>query len=78
MIDTISQIGVTILGPLAIFLVSKKNKWGFVVGLASQPFWLITLYLHQQWGPFIVAIIYVGSWGVGVYEWFYKSKQANV
>lgn len=36
--DIISQVAIVFLGAGAIILVAKKNKWGFVLGLASQPF----------------------------------------
>jgi nicotinamide riboside transporter PnuC len=74
-LDTISQIGVTIFGVAAIVLVARKNKWGFVFGLASQPFWLLTSYLNKQWGVFFLSIIYVFSWAYGLYEWFFKDKK---
>lgn len=73
-LDAIAQIGITIFGASAIILVARKNKWGFVLGLISQPFWLITSYLNKQWGVFILTIVYVFSWAYGVYEWFYKKK----
>ncbi|GEM_PF-619053 len=72
--DTISQIGIATLGIAAVLLVAKKNKWGFVVGFLSQPFWLITSFINKQWGVFILSIIYVGSWILGIYEWFFKKK----
>ena len=73
--DNISQIAITILGAAAIILVAKKNKWGFVLGLASQPFWFITSLINQQWGVFIVSIILTGSWMLGIYEWFFKKEK---
>lgn len=73
-LDTIAQIGIAIFGVTAIILVAKKNKWGFVFGLASQPFWLVTSFLNKQWGVFFLSIIYVFSWALGVYEWFFKDK----
>ncbi|MFH1779947.1 MAG: hypothetical protein ABH803_02250 [Candidatus Micrarchaeota archaeon] len=73
--DFVSQIGIGLLSTVAIILVAKKNKWGFVVGLASQPFWFITTFLNQQWGVFFVAIVSTFSWAYGVYEWFYKDKK---
>ena len=74
MLDLISQIAIPILGATAIMLVAKKNKWGFVFGLASQPFWFITSLVNQQWGVFIVNIILTFSWLLGIYEWFFKKK----
>ncbi|MBI2592440.1 hypothetical protein HYW36_03110 [Candidatus Saccharibacteria bacterium] len=51
-LDIVAQIGIATLGVLSILLVAKKNKWGFVVGFASQPFWYITAYINKQWGIF--------------------------
>lgn len=76
-LDFISQIGVAVLGITAITLVAKKNRWGFVAGLASQPFWLLTSYLNKQWGVFILSVIYVFSWAFGIYEWFFKNDTKN-
>ncbi len=75
--NTISQIGIVILGVAAILLVSKKNKWGFVLGLLSQPFWFITSFINRQWGVFFLSIVYTGSWIFGIYEWFFKAKKKN-
>jgi len=47
MLDTISQIGIFIFGVLGIILVARKNKWGFVFGLLSQPFWYITAIINK-------------------------------
>lgn len=75
--DIIAQIGVAIFGISAIILVSKKNKWGFVLGLLSQPFWYITSFMNKQWGIFFLSIVYTGSWILGIYEWFFKNKKDN-
>ena len=72
--DGTSQVAIVVLGVTGIFLVAKKSKWGFVFGLASQPFWFITSYQHQQWGVFFVSIAYTASWIYGIYNWFKKPK----
>ncbi len=74
-LEIISQVGISVFGVLAIILVSRKNKWGFVFGLASQPFWYITAYLHSQWGIMFLNVIYTGSWLYGFYQWFYKKEE---
>lgn len=76
-LDTISQFGLTIFGLVAILLVAKKNKWGFVIGLISQPFWLYTSFYNEQWGIFVVSVVYSGTWIFGIYEWFYKDKSKS-
>lgn len=70
--DTIAQIGIFIFGVLGIILVARKNKWGFVFGLLSQPFWYITSIQNKQWGIVMVSVVYTFSWAYGVYEWFWK------
>lgn len=78
-LDLIAQIGLSFFGILAIVLVARKNKWGFVFGFISQPFWFITAYLNRQWGVFLLSVIYACTWVYGIYEWFYdengKSKK---
>jgi nicotinamide riboside transporter PnuC len=66
------QVGIIIPGVLAIILVSRKNKWGFVFGLLSQPFWYMTAYQNHQWGIMILNLFYTGSWAYGFYRWFFK------
>lgn len=75
MLDKICQIAILALTPLAILLISKKIKWGFVAGFISQPFWIITTYLNKQWGVFIVSAIYLFIWAFGIYEWFFKNAK---
>jgi nicotinamide riboside transporter PnuC len=74
MLDIICQVAVAVLGVIAMFLVARKNRWGFVVGLISQPFWYITTYLHHQWGVFALSVVYTATWIYGIYEWFFKKK----
>jgi nicotinamide riboside transporter PnuC len=73
--DIMSQVFIAIFGIASVTLVAKKNKWGFVFGLLAQPFWFITSFVNEQWGVFILAIIYTGTWTFGIYEWFYKDKK---
>jgi nicotinamide riboside transporter PnuC len=75
---TIAQIGLAIFGVTAIILVAKKNKWGFVFGLLSQPFWFISSFMNKQWGIFLLNIIYTFSWSYGIYIWFFKSKRMKL
>jgi len=72
--DGISQIIIFFFGISAIILIDRKNKWGFVIGLASQPFWLITSYINHQSGVFLLSIVYTFAWMYGIYRWFYKKS----
>ena len=75
LIDLVAQIGITIFGVSAIILVARKNKWGFVLGFLSCPFWFITAYVNKQWGVFFLDIVYTITWIYGIYIWFYKKNK---
>lgn len=70
MLDLVCQVFISIFGILAIYLVARGNRWGFVVGLAQQPFWYITTYINDQWGIFILSFAYTFTWVYGVYRHF--------
>ena len=74
-IDAFAQVGLTIFGLAALVLVAKKNKWGFVIGLISQPFWIATSLINQQWGVFAVSVAYSFIWAFGIHQWFYKKEK---
>lgn len=74
-LDILSQVAIFIFGVLGVVLVARKNKWGFVFGLLVQPFWFITAFLNEQWGVFLVSIVYTASWSYGIYEWFFKNEK---
>lgn len=76
-LDLISQIMITVTGVTAIFLVARKNKWGFVIGLVSAPFWFITSYLNDQWGVFLLNIAYTMNWIYGIYVWFWRDRKKD-
>lgn len=71
---TVAQVAIPIFGVTAIVLVAMKNKWGFVFGLVSQPFWFITSITNKQWGVFVASICYTISWMYGIYTWFLKDS----
>lgn len=74
-LDNVSQVGIALFGVTSIFLIARKNKWGFVIGLISQPFWYITTYINKQWGIFFLNFVYTGTWIFGVYNWFFKNDR---
>lgn len=68
-LDAAAQSAIFI-GPLGAMLLGSGSRWGFVVGLATQPFWFYTSFRHRQWGIFIASIFYAFGWAVGVYRNF--------
>ncbi len=75
-IDIVAQGCLSVLSLVAIVLVSRKNKWGFVFGFSSQPFWIATSLINRQWGVFFLSVVYTFTWGYGIYEWFFKERGA--
>jgi hypothetical protein len=63
------QIFIFILGVSAIWLANDSDpairRWGCVLGLASQPFWFHTTFVHEQWGIFAASFVYAYSWWRG-------------
>lgn len=60
------------LSGLAIYLVGRKDswqRWGYVAGLASQPFWLYSTFNGELWGMFALSCFYTFAWGQGVYNY---------
>lgn len=66
MIDIICQVAIFILGLGAIWVVGwhdpKKRRYGYLLGLCSQPFWFYTLYVNEQWILLVAALGYTWSW----------------
>ena len=55
----IDQIAIAGLGAASIWLVGRREHWrkyGYIVGLISQPFWLYASYKAEQWGIFVLSI----------------------
>jgi hypothetical protein len=70
MTDLICQIWIVVFGLLAISLttLNKKGlrKLGVIVGLISQPAFIITAYINNQSGLLILSVIYIFIWANGI------------
>jgi hypothetical protein len=64
------QTMIVIMGGAAIWLLGRRNpremRWGYVVGLASQPFWLWATIEANQPGMFLLSLFYCWAWTVGI------------
>jgi len=75
MLELYAQIWIGVLGSSAIWLVGslgKWKRWGYIVGLCSQPAWFYTAIINEQWGIFALALFYTYSWLHGVYNYWLK------
>lgn len=69
------QVGLLLFGAAAIYLVgldptNPYQKWGYVVGLISQPFWLYSSFKMKNWGIFYLSIFYTYAWVEGILNRF--------
>ena len=68
-IDALLQAAIAVLSLVAIACVSTDgaaHRWGFVIGLLSQPFWIAATWRARQWGMLVLAIFYCGFWTQGI------------
>lgn len=63
------QILTTLFGVGAIWIVGRKkswNRWGYIVGIVSQFFWLILFIHFGQYFMLIAILCYTYAWVVGL------------
>lgn len=67
----ITQIGITLFSLIAIYLTQDKRierrRWSSVFGLISQPFWFYASVTTEQWGIFLLSLLYTAVWVKGFY-----------
>ena len=71
------QLLICISGVTSILLINLKNKYSKyapILGLLSQPLWFYESYKAEQWGIFILSFGYTASWGLGLYNYWFKNK----
>lgn len=77
LIEAVAQALIALTSLAAMWMVTRGeswSKWGFVVGLAGQPFWLYSTFVSAQFGMFIVSALYTWFWAQSIWEeWFSKS-----
>lgn len=69
-LDVLAQVGITLFGVGAVFLVGLKNpqraRYGYIAGLIAQPFWCYMLWHNEQWGILPLVLFYGYSWANGL------------
>ena len=65
-IDVIAQTVITCTGCSCLWLMASQEPrvrmWAAIIGLAGEPFWLLTAYLNEQWGIVALAFVYGFNW----------------
>lgn len=69
MSEVLIQLALFVFSASAIWLLSNQGasqRWGWVLGLASQPFWLYSTAAAGQWGMFALSAFYTWIWARGL------------
>jgi hypothetical protein len=68
-IGLVVQTAIALGGGTAIYLIAKKRRFGFMLGLLTQPFWLYSSYSAKQWGILALCVWYTYSYWIGWRDW---------
>ncbi len=71
----LTNLGILLFGCTAVWLIGRPEpwrRWGYILALFSQPFWLYGAYNGGDWGVFLISCVYAYSWAQGV--WFHWVK----
>ncbi len=64
------QIAIALTGVVAVWLSQARRpevqRYACLFGLAGQPFWFYTSYIHAQWGIFLMSFLYAWAWFQGL------------
>jgi hypothetical protein len=71
--EALAQWLIALLGLPALLLAVEGGpgvRWGVLLGLASQPFWVWATWRRRQWGMLALSLAYGLVWGRGVWmQW---------
>lgn len=65
--------GLTLAGALGLYLAGQKNLWGWAVGLAAQPLWVVYAMVTAQYGFIASGLIY-GAVYARNFVWWWREK----
>lgn len=74
------QVFIFMFGASAIWFVGRKerwSRWGFILGLIGQPFWIYTAINNKQWGVLVLCAFYTYSWAQGIYNFWIKNEKRH-
>jgi hypothetical protein len=67
--EALRQLAILALGAPALAMVQAGGAWawwGSLLGLLSQPFWLVSTWRARQWGMFFLSLAFTFAWGLGL------------
>ena len=77
----IDQIAIAILGASAAWLSQARaesaRRWACIFGMLGQPFWFYASLQAEQWGIFVVCILYALAWMKGLWVYWIKPHRSR-
>lgn len=72
MIEILSQVLILCTGAVAVYLSQQDNeklkKFACLFGTVGQPFWWYSTLQAEQYGMFLLTLLYTYSWCLGIYN----------
>jgi hypothetical protein len=78
----IDQAVIAIFGVAAVWLSQdardRFRRWAPICGLITQPAWVYTTYVHEQWAILALTALYTFAWAKGFFHyWIRKPAHAG-
>lgn len=72
----LDQIGIALTGAIAVWLSQDERecmrRFACIFGVIGQPFWFYSAYTTEQWGVFMVSILYAIAWVKGLWSYWVR------
>lgn len=62
-------------GLLGIYLAGRKNLWGWAIGMAMQPLWVVFAIITDAWGLILNAVGYFTVYTNNYIKWRGEKRQ---
>lgn len=74
---SLDQVGIVVCSGAAAWLVGRREswrRWGFIVGLAGQPFWAWAAWKGHQGGVLLMVAWYAFAYAQGVWNYWIRPE----
>jgi hypothetical protein len=76
----LDQVVIAACGVTTVYLSQDHRagarKWACIVGMVAQPFWLYAAWTAEQWGIFLLSIVYFAGWARGFRNFWLRKPAA--
>lgn len=69
MIDLLLQLTTSAVTVLAMQLLARKDRRGWIVGLANQVLWVTVIWRSQTWGLLVLTFVLIYTYVYALIRW---------